>query len=136
MKEYRLTIDGEEFTVAINSVTEGNADVTVNGNNYSVCLKGNEAEAVPAAAASDAPAAVSAPAGNTQATAVTSPLPGIIVELCVTAGQAVRRGQKVAVLEAMKMENDILAENDGTVASVNVAKGDSVPEGAIIITMN
>lgn len=67
---------------------------------------------------------------------VVSPLPGVVVEVKVAAGDVVKAGQTVAVLEAMKMENDILAECDGVVASVSVKDGDSVLEGAVLLTIN
>ncbi|MBO6160645.1 MAG: acetyl-CoA carboxylase biotin carboxyl carrier protein subunit, partial [Bacteroidales bacterium] len=67
------------------------------------------------------------PAGEGKS--VTSPLPGVIIEISVKEGQAVKAGQKVAVLEAMKMENEIAAPADGVVTSIRVAKGDSLQEG-------
>ncbi len=67
--------------------------------------------------------------------AVTAPLPGVIIHLLVAAGQTVQRGDKIAVLEAMKMENDILAPVDGKVLSLSVRQGDPVLEGAIIATI-
>jgi biotin carboxyl carrier protein len=70
------------------------------------------------------------------AKAVVSPLPGVVVDVKVAAGDVVKAGQTVAVLEAMKMENDILAECDGVVASVSVKDGDSVLEGAVLLTIN
>ena len=70
------------------------------------------------------------------ARAVVSPLPGVVVDVKVAAGDVVKAGQTVAVLEAMKMENDILAECDGMVASVSVKDGDSVLEGAVLLTIN
>ena len=76
-----------------------------------------------------------APAAGAAAATVVSPMPGVIIDVCVTPGQSVKRGQKLAVLEAMKMENDILAESDGSVVSVFVNQGDSVLEGAKIVTI-
>ena len=70
------------------------------------------------------------------ARAVVSPLPGVVVDVKVAAGDVVKAGQTVAVLEAMKMENDILVECDGVVASVSVKDGDSVLEGAVLLTIN
>ena len=64
-----------------------------------------------------------------------SPLPGVIISVDVKEGQAVKQGQKVAVLEAMKMENEIQAEADGTVVEILVQKGDSVLEGAEILKL-
>ena len=68
--------------------------------------------------------------------AIKSPLPGVIVAVRVNVGDAVKAGQVVAVLEAMKMENEIQSEYDGTVASVNVSQGDSVLEGALIVSLS
>ena len=67
---------------------------------------------------------------------VVAPLPGVIIGVKVSVGDVVKAGQVVAVLEAMKMENDIQAEFDGTVTAVNVAQGDSVLEGAAIVIIN
>ena len=80
-----------------------------------------------------APAPVAAPAGP--GLTIKSPLPGIIISIDVKEGQAVKRGQKLAVIEAMKMENDILAECDGTITAIHARKGDSVLEGADIVTI-
>lgn len=80
--------------------------------------------------ASNSPARASSAGKN-----VTAPLPGVIIAIKVKAGDTVKAGQTVAVLEAMKMENDILAEHDGTVRSIEVEKGDTVLEGALIITI-
>ncbi|MBP3203254.1 MAG: biotin/lipoyl-binding protein, partial [Bacteroidales bacterium] len=84
--------------------------------------------AVAPAAAAPAPAAG---AGEK----VNSPLPGVIVEVSVKEGQAVKAGQKVAVLEAMKMENEISAPKDGTITAIHVNKGDSILEGAPVVTI-
>ena len=65
---------------------------------------------------------------------MTSPLPGVIIEVSVKEGQAVKAGQKVAVLEAMKMENEIPAPKDGTVTEIHVHKGDSLQEGDPVVT--
>lgn len=97
---------------------------------------GQSAPAAPAAVSSgngqSAPAAApAAPAGA--GVTVKSPLPGVIISIDVKEGQAVKKGQKVAVLEAMKMENEIQADADGTVAAILVSKGDSVLEGAEIL---
>ncbi|MBO6220803.1 MAG: biotin/lipoyl-binding protein, partial [Bacteroidales bacterium] len=90
--------------------------------------------AAPAPAATPAAAAAPAPAkASGTGKAVTSPLPGVIIEVSVKEGQAVKAGQKIAVIEAMKMENEIKADVDGTVTAILVNKGDSVLEGAEIV---
>ena len=149
MKEYKFKINGNEYNVAINSVEGNIADVTVNGKSYQVEMENAPAaapvQAVPVAPAvtvsapapQAAPAAAPAPAAKPAGAgkAVTSPLPGVIIGVKVNVGDVVKPGQVVAVLEAMKMENDIEAEFGGTVTAVNVAKGDSVLEGAAIVTI-
>lgn len=141
MKEYKFKINGKEYNVAIGEANGKMLSVNVNGASYEVELENAPATqasapvvAAPAAApapAAAAPAAAPAGAGQT----IKSPLPGIIISVDVKEGQAVKRGQKVAVVEAMKMENDILAECDGTVTAVHARKGDSVLEGADIVTI-
>lgn len=157
MGKYNFRINGHDYQVDVNSVEGGIADVTVNGTDYKVEL----ADAVPAPAqqaARPAPQATStaAPAVTPQATAqaaqtaaqtatasapqgkgevVTAPLPGVILDIKVKVGDVVKAGQTVAVLEAMKMENEIEATASGTVTAVNAGKGDSVLEGAAIITI-
>lgn len=145
MKTYRFKINGNEYNVAINSVDGTNASVTVNGTDYQVKLENAPAAPVqtaPAAApvAAPAPAAPAAsaapkPAASGAGKAVTSPLPGVIIAVKVNVGDSVKAGQEVAVLEAMKMENSIEATQDGTVTAIHVAKGDSVLEGAAIVTI-
>ena len=137
MKEYKFKINGNDYQVAINSIEGNIADVTVNGTPYKVEMENAPAAAPVAAPAAAAPApAAAAPAAPAGAgTDINSPLPGVIIEISVKEGQAVKAGQKVAVLEAMKMENDIQAEKDGTVTAIHVRKGDSVLEGAKIVTI-
>lgn len=143
MKTYKFKINGNEYNVEINSVEGSNASVTVNGTAYQVELENAPAAPVQAAPApvSAAPAPVQAapaatkPAASGAGKAVTSPLPGVIIAVKVNVGDAVKAGQEVAVLEAMKMENSIEATQDGTVTAIHVAKGDSVLEGAAIVTI-
>ena len=145
MKTYRFKINGNEYNVAINSVDGTNASVTVNGTDYQVELENAPAAPVqtaPAAAPAAAPvqtapaaSAAPKPAASGAGKAVTSPLPGVIIAVKVNVGDSVKAGQEVAVLEAMKMENSIEATHDGTVTAVHVAKGDSVLEGAAIVTV-
>ena len=140
MKEYKFKINGKDYAVTLGEAEGKNLTVNVNGASYQVELENAPvaapapAVAAPAAtAAPSAPAAAPKPSGT--GSAIKSPLPGIIISVDVKEGQAVKRGQKVAVIEAMKMENDILAEQDGTVTAIHVNKGDSVLEGADIVTI-
>ena len=85
-----------------------------------------------------APAAAPAPAaqGTAGSVKVEAPMPGTILDVKVSVGDSVSSGSVLCILEAMKMENEIVAPQDGTVASVNVSKGDSVEAGQVIITLN
>ena len=136
MKTYKFKINGNEYNVDINSVEGNIADVTVNGASYKVEMDTPVAPVAPVAATPAQAPVVAAPAPAPAAgagKAVTSPLPGVIIEVSVKEGQAVKAGQKVAVIEAMKMENEIQASFDGTVTAILVHKGDSVLEGAEIV---
>ena len=144
MKEYKFKINGKDFHVAVNGISGTKADVTVNGVNYDVELENAVAPVQQAAPAQSAPVApvasapkaqAAAPAHATGGKAITSPLPGVIISVDVKEGSVVKRGQKVAVIEAMTMENDILADADGTVTAVHVSKGDTVAEDAKIVTI-
>ena len=124
-------------------------NITVNGTTYEVIVEEADGAvaaapaytAAPAPAATPAPAApkaapkAQAPAGAEGANKVTAPMPGTILAVKVAVGQAVKKGETVCVLEAMKMENEIPAPQDGTIASVNVQKGSSVNANDVIVTL-
>lgn len=157
MKEYKYSINGNEYTVAVIDLDGNTAAVEVNGTSYKVDILGEELNITPRPAAK--PAAPVAPAPQPQAAApapvaqptpveqpaapaakpagngkpILSPLPGVILDLKVNVGDQVKAGQTVAVLEAMKMENNINAEHDGVVTAIKVNKGDSILEGAEIL---
>ena len=118
-------------------------NITVNGVAYSVSVEETAAGAAPVAAAPAAPKAPAAPAaapkaaaGAAGAVAVKAPMPGNILDVKVAAGASVKAGDVLVILEAMKMENEIVAPQDGTVASVNVHKGDTVNSGDVLVSMN
>ena len=138
MKNYKFKINGKDYDVTIGEAEGKMLSVNVNGADYQVELENAPAaapvQAAPVAQAAPA-AAPAAPKAAGAGVTVKSPLPGIIISVDVKEGQAVKRGQKVAVIEAMKMENEILAESDGTVTAVHTRKGDSVLEGADIVTI-
>ena len=141
MKEYKFKIGGKEYNVTVNPKEGKFFDVTVNGATYEV-----EAENAPAAAPAPqpaaapvqaAPAAAAAPAAKPAGAGekVASPLPGVIIEISVKEGQQVKAGQKIAILEAMKMENEIPAPKDGTITDIHVHKGDTLQEGDPVVTI-
>jgi len=147
MKSYKFTVNGKEYAVDVLGIEGRTASVNVNGVAYSVELS-EEISQAPAAPAAVPAAPVAQPAAQTQApapapaaapagagSAITSPLPGVIISVNVKEGQTVKKGQKVAVLEAMKMENEIQADCDGTVTAVLVHQGDSVLEGAELLKL-
>lgn len=156
MKQYKYTINGAQFDVTIDSIVGSKAKVEVNGIPFEVEMQGSSLveEALPtvsteAAAAPAAPAATPAaePAAEPAAPAaaaksgpgagapVKAPLPGVVTKILVKEGQGVKKGETVLVLEAMKMENNITAEADGTVTGICVSAGDSVMEGTTLITI-
>jgi len=110
--------------------------VNVNGSLYEI-----EIEEMDASAAKRAPAAAPTPAAKPAAapvgagTKVNAPMPGTILDVKVQAGQSVKRGQVLVILEAMKMENEIQAPCDGKITGVNVRKGDSVETAALLCTI-
>lgn len=117
--------------------------ITVNGNVYDVTVEeGSGVAAAPVATPKAAPAPAkkatpkAAPAGAQGGVKVNAPMPGKILGIKASAGQAVKKGQVLLVLEAMKMENEIVAPQDGTVASINVSVGEQVEAGAVIATLN
>ncbi len=118
-------------------------NITVNGTVYDVAVEeaDNDGAVSAPAAASAAPKAATKPAAPKSSAAagsvkITAPMPGTIVDVKAKVGDTVKNGTVIAVLEAMKMENDVVADRDGTIASINVNKGDSVSTGSVIATLN
>ncbi len=139
MKEYKYKINGNLYKVTIGDIEDNIAHVEVNGTPYNV-----EMEKTPKVAAKPVVRPVTNPTAPAQApvtpiakpaapssgkSGVKSPLPGVILEIKVKVGDAVKKGQTIIILEAMKMENNINADKDGTITAINVNKGDSVLEG-------
>ncbi len=122
-----------------------NYTITVNGNVYEVTVEEGASTgaapapraAAPAPKAAPAPAPkAAAPAGAQGSVTVAAPMPGKILGVKASVGQAVKKGEVMLILEAMKMENEIVAPSDGTVASINVSVGDAVEAGATLATLN
>ena len=122
MKNYTSTVNGTAYNV---TVEEGTSNAPASQAPVSA----------PVAAPQAAPAKPAAPA-SAGSVKVDAPMPGNILDIKVSNGASVKAGEVLVILEAMKMENDIVAPQDGTVASINVNKGDTVEAGQTIITLN
>lgn len=125
MRKFNITVNGVAYEVEVEEVTDGAAAAPA------------PVKAAPAPKA--APAAAAAPAAKAPVAAgakVNAPMPGTILDVKVKQGQAVKRGDVLMVLEAMKMENEIVCPQDGTVAQVNVSKGASVNSGDVLCVLN
>lgn len=137
MKEYKLTINGNEYAVAITHVEDSIAEVEVNGTPFKVEIarpkRDKPMPAVKLNKPAQVEATVSRPISSGEEVVISSPLPGVILEVTVAEGDTVKKGQKLMVLEAMKMENAIEATADGKIISIKVNNGDSVLEGAPLI---
>lgn len=128
MKNLKITVNGTAYDVQVEEVAAGAAPVVASA----PAAKPAAPAAAPAPAAGPAPAAAPVPAG---AETVNSPMPGTIVSVNVSAGQNVKKGDVLVVLEAMKMENEIMAPRDAVVAGVQVNKGDSVDSGTPLVSL-
>lgn len=121
MKTYNITVNGVTYMVSVEEVTNG---------------------ATPASAIPSAPTPVATPAsapkaaGTAGAVAIKAPMPGNIMKVNVKVGDTVKKGDVLVVLEAMKMENDVCATQDGVVASVEVNQGETVETDAVLVTLN
>ena len=123
MKSYTITVNGNVYDVTVEEGTSGAAQT------QSAPVKKAAPKAAPKA---EAPK----PTGAEGSVKVNAPMPGKILAIKANEGQTVKKGEVILILEAMKMENEIVAPQDGTVASVNVAVGDSVEAGAVLATLN
>ncbi len=131
MRRFNVTVNGVAYDVVVEEVGGAATQAPVAAPAPVVA----PVAAAPVAAPAAAPKAA-APAGTAGNVVVKAPMPGTIMKINVTVGQAVKKGDVLCVLEAMKMENDISAPQDGTVASVNVQKGASVATEEVLVTLN
>ena len=138
MKSFKYTINGNTYKVHINSVVDDVAEVEVNGTPYNVKMeKPAKKQMVTLKRPTNASGepVITRQAAPSVAGAVKSPLPGVILSVDCKVGDTVKRGQKILVLEAMKMENNINADRDGKIVEIKVNKGDSVLEGADLVVI-
>ena len=141
MKQFKYTINGSIYNVTVNKVEDTIAEVEVNGTPYKVFMDKPVKKQVitvkrPVQALTSTtgtPFVLTRPVNATVVGAVKSPLPGVVISIDCKTGDPVKKGQKLLVLEAMKMENTIPSDRDGVVAEIKVNKGDSVLEGADLV---
>ena len=128
MRKFLINVNGKSYDVAVEEVKDGSAPVMM-------AAPQPAAAPAPVAAAPAAAQKTVAPTANVAGTKVEAPMPGTIMKVNVKVGDSVNEGDTVAVLEAMKMENDIPAPVSGKVVAVNVANGDSVDSGAALLVI-
>lgn len=127
MKEFKFIIDGHKYEVSVDEVEAQQAEVTVNGTKFNVQIEKTEKEpAMPVFRRATAQKAAAVPSAAGKAIVVKSPLPGSIVNVLVSIGQSVKRGDTLLTMESMKMENQIKADQDGVVKNIFVEKGANV----------
>ena len=138
MKKFKFTISGNQYEVEVQSFENDKAQVVVNGTQYEVDVEREKEEAKPVIAPRpSAPKAAAAPAapaagGNVDGVKAVAPLPGTIMQIYVNVGDQVKRGDKILMYEAMKMENNFLSEVDGVIKDIKVRVGDNVLQGAVL----
>lgn len=136
MKKFKFTIRGNTYEVEINEVENNIAEIEVNGTNFQVEIhKEVKKTKTPTLIRSKVPvdkvkSTIQKSSGGYQAKA---PLPGTIIKVNVKEGDAVKKGDVLLIMEAMKMENNVMAEKDGTVKSIKVAAGEAVLQNDILI---
>ncbi|MDX9880669.1 MAG: biotin/lipoyl-containing protein [Prolixibacteraceae bacterium] len=143
MKKFKFTINGNQYETEVLNVEDNIAEIEVNGTLYKVEVdkeikpvktpKLVRPVAVPSTDTHPSVAKTSSPAGPKGTGSIKSPLPGVILDVFVREGDEVKMGQKLLMLEAMKMENNIEADKAGKVVSILKHKGDSVMEGDVLI---
>lgn len=133
MKEFKYTINGTQYTVQVGATNDNVTEVTVNGEAYTV--EREKAPVVEKKKVVVKPAAAKpAEAKNDLQDALRSPLPGTVIEIPAKVGQAVKEGDTLVVLEAMKMNNNLTAEKDGVVKAILVEEGEAVKENTPLVT--
>jgi len=132
MNNFKYTINGNVYKVVVNRIEDTVAEVEVNGTSYKVEMNmpaKKQIVTINRPVQTTVAPVTKPPVVSAIDSSLRSPLPGVILEIACNVGDTMKKGQKVVVLEAMKMENVINAEKDGVVKAIHVNKGDSVLEG-------
>jgi glutaconyl-CoA/methylmalonyl-CoA decarboxylase subunit gamma len=145
MKKFKFTINGNVYDVDIKNIDDNIADVDVNGTVYSVEMEKSiqstktpklvRPVSIPSTDSHPSVAKTSSPEAPKGSGYIKSPLPGTIMDIIVNVGDTVKAGQRLLLLEAMKMENSIDSDIEGKVISISVKKGESVMEGDVLLTI-
>ncbi len=143
MSKYKFKINGNSYSAEVVSVEDNIAQVEINGSTYQVELDKSikssktpklvRSNAVPSTDSHPSVAKTSSPSGPKGGGTIKSPLPGVVLNVLVKPGDMVKIGQRLLILEAMKMENNIDADKEGKVVSISKNKGDSVMEGDVLV---
>jgi len=145
MKKFKFKINGNQYNAEVLSIEDNIAEIEINGTRYSVEVDKDmqpvktpklvRSISVPSTDIHPAVAKTSSPSAPKGGGTIKSPLPGVILDLFVKVGDTVKIGQRLLVLEAMKMENNIEADKAGKIDSIAKNKGDSVMEGDVLIVI-
>lgn len=145
MNKFKITIDGNDFDVIVNHTDSNKANVEVNGLAYEVSYEAKNTVTAPkpvsalprkSSSGGSAPKVqVTPPAAASNVTSIKAPLPGTIIGINIKVGDSVKRGDTVLVMEAMKMENNIVASKDGVVKTIHVSTGQTVVQDEKLIDL-
>lgn len=145
MKKFKFTINGNQYETEILSIEDNLAEIEINGTLYKVEVDRSiqttktpklvRSATVPSTDVHPSQAKTSSPSSPKGGGNIKSPLPGSILDIHVKVGDHVKIGQKLIVLEAMKMENNIESDKEGTISAINVSRGDAVMEGQVLIVI-
>ena len=136
MKKFLIKVNGSQYEVEVEEIRDGSvpaASVPYTQANAPAAVQPQSPAAAQAATVAETKAAASSTAG---AVKITAPMPGTILKVVANAGDRVKKGQVLVILEAMKMENEIVAPSEGTVATINVSRGASVNAGDLLASLN
>lgn len=143
MKKFLIKVNGNQYEVEVEEIRDGSLPVqtasvpfTVSSVPAPVASAAVQPQAPAAAPAAQAAVIKAAAGGSEGSIKITAPMPGTILKAVVNAGDKVKKGQVLVILEAMKMENEIVAPSEGIVATINVSRGTSVNAGDLLVSLN
>ncbi|MDR2907840.1 MAG: biotin/lipoyl-binding protein [Bacteroidales bacterium] len=136
MRKFKFTINGSNFEVSVNEVEQNAAEIEVNGTPFKVEFeKPDKAAQMGISKVAGTVEPITVPTKPAAASTIKAPLPGSVLKVSVAAGQSIKRGDVLVVLESMKMENNILAERDAVVKTVHIQAGQTVMQGDALVEL-